>query len=78
MSKSTDTSYNMVYMNEDEEFIDSELPAVVRNGEDFLFSDDFIPFPEGSSLIYLPGACHLLLLKGRSRPWKVQMKLSIL
>jgi len=51
-------------MNEDEEFIDSELPAVVRNGEDFLFSDDFIPFPEGSSLIYLPGRLPLASFEG--------------
>lgn len=51
----TSLTYNMVYMNADGEFIDSELPAAVRSGNEFLITHDFIPLPEGSSLIYLPG-----------------------
>jgi len=46
----TSLTYNMVYMNADGEFIDSELPAAVRSRNEFLITHDFIPLPEGSSL----------------------------
>lgn len=39
----TSLTYNMVYMNADGEFIDSELPAAVRSGNEFLITHDFIP-----------------------------------
>ncbi len=57
-------NYNMVYLNEVGELIATDFPAVVRNGHNYYCSTEFIPLPEGSDLMYLPGRSPIAYVEG--------------
>ncbi len=57
--------YTMVYLNEAGELIATDFPAVVRNGNNFFYSTEFIPLPKGSDLMYLPGRSPLGYVDGQ-------------
>lgn len=72
-----DNEYTMVYLNEAGELIATDFLAAVRNGNDFFYSTEFIPLPEGSDLMYLPGRSPLGYVDGQVRVIESQTPSSI-
>lgn len=59
---STKDNYNLIYMDKKGDLVETDLLAVVRNGNEFILFDEFIPLPEGSDLLYLPDRLPLAYL----------------